>query len=437
MRTFILFLFLEVRQESKIQAMTEDKQSSDKRRWLIIIIVLILSAIGLLYYISYYNNGVSAPLPVRSKSTQVPKTTPKTKTDTKRDIQEQVRSKKNAENRSSKEKMNTEQVNTLGKPPKATKKTRILRRAYPPSDPDKPYLVEIINADNLLEAGDYTRALEAFNAVVKKFPQSPRGLYGKAMTLVSMAQQKKSNKLMDTAIDFFKEAGLESFVGSEEVRIAALVELADRAYERSKPELSLKALEKLVEVRQDNVLFSNRLGLGYIADGRVKKAKVHFKKHTEKFPDDYFGRAQLGYILYSEKRYNHALPLLLDGIRNDDRVKNNAKFYRYAGESLTKLNRSDEVCQYINQCFKRLSLNFAIFIKICCLIILLISSCLSPTQANILYSEAVSLGLYPSVWQRSLFNEPNLRSKGWWTVEESGYLHDIKRIEKAFSNIVK
>lgn len=334
-------MFSETRQELKQQTITEHKKYTDTLRWITIALILVLAVIGLYFYFAYYNTGVSTPPHVRSKSTRVPKTSGTTK-----GTKDQTHPKKESTNKKSgKSNTGTKQANPQVQPPEKAQKTRLLRRAYPASDPDKPYLVEIINGDNLLEAGEYSRALEAFNGVVKKFPQSPRGLYGKAMTLSFMAEAKKSNKLMDTAIDFYKKAGLESFVGSEEVRVAALVELADRAYERGKPGLSIKALEKLVELREDNTLFSNRLGLGYIADGKARKAKAHFKKHLEKFPEDHFGKAQLGYVFYSEKRYEQALPLLLDGIRNDKGVKNNPKFYRYAGESLAKLNRSDEVGQ--------------------------------------------------------------------------------------------
>lgn len=226
---------------------------------------------------------------------------------------------------------------------KDKKKPRLLQKPFSPADPDKPYLIEILQADNLLESKEYTLALQSFNEIIKKFPQSPRALYGKAVTLSKMAEEKKSNKLMDTAIDFYKKAGLDSFIGEVDFRVAALVELADRAYERGKASLSITALEKLVSLKEDNALFSNRLGLGYIADAKFKKAKTHFKTHLEKFEDDHFASAQLGYLLYREKHYEQALPRLLDGIRNDDGVKNNPKFYLYAGESLTKLNRSDEV----------------------------------------------------------------------------------------------
>ncbi len=252
--------------------------------------------------------------------------------------------------KSSKPQNQSPKKSTTNNPKKSTKPTekkqkkpRLLQKPFSPADPDKPYLIEILHADNLLEANEYTLALQSFNDILKKFPQSPRSLYGKAVTLSKMAEEKKSNKLMDTALEFYKKIGLETFIGEVDFRVAALVELADRAYERGKAALSIKALEKLVSLKEDNLLFSNRLGLGYIADGKLKKAKTHFKNHLENFTDDHFASAQLGYVLYSEKRYEQALPLLLDGIRNDEGVKVNPKFYLYAGESLTKLNRSDEV----------------------------------------------------------------------------------------------
>ncbi len=310
-------------------------------RWIIIVLVLIIAAIGLLYYFNYYLPDVSTPPGSTTKSHQSSKSNDKTKSNTKKDngktTIKQPPKKSTTSNTVNQQKKPTEAIE------KGKKKLRLLQKPFSPADPDKPYLIEILHADNLLEAEKYTLALQSFNDVIKKFPQSPRALYGKAVTLSKMAEEKKSNKLMDTAIDFYKKAGLDTFIGEVDFRVAALVELADKAYERGKAALSILALEKLVSLKEDNVLFSNRLGLGYIADGKLKKAKTHFKNHVEKFKDDHFASAQLGYVLYNEKRYEQALPLLLDGIRNDEGVKINPKFYLYAGESLTKLNRSDEV----------------------------------------------------------------------------------------------
>lgn len=52
-----------------------------------------------------------------------------------------------------------------------------------------------------------------------------------------------------------------------------------------------------------------------------------------------------------------------------------------------------------------------------------------------LYGEAVSLELFPSVWQRSLVNEPGLRAMPWWSLDQLKYASDIVRIEKALKTI--
>ena len=58
-------------------------------------------------------------------------------------------------------------------------------------------------------------------------------------------------------------------------------------------------------------------------------------------------------------------------------------------------------------------------------------------QAMALYSEAVSLELFPSVWQRSLINEPGLRTMPWWSLDQLKYATEIQRIEKAIKTITQ
>lgn len=60
-----------------------------------------------------------------------------------------------------------------------------------------------------------------------------------------------------------------------------------------------------------------------------------------------------------------------------------------------------------------------------------------PLQAFALYGEAVSRDLLPSVWQRSLYNEPDLRATPWWTTEDTGYSSDLRRIADALRNITE
>ena len=95
---------------------------------------------------------------------------------------------------------------------------RLLRRPVPAEDSDRPYIIEILNGDNLLLEERFSEALEKFNEVLKMFPQSPRGLFGKGETLTGLARQKSSNKLRDTAIDFYQDAA-NSFLAPKDLKV--------------------------------------------------------------------------------------------------------------------------------------------------------------------------------------------------------------------------
>ena len=49
----------------------------------------------------------------------------------------------------------------------------------------------------------------------------------------------------------------------------------------------------------------------------------------------------------------------------------------------------------------------------------------------------MALGIFPSVWQRSLYNEPGLRAEPWWNVDDTEYMADITRIEKSMDSITR
>ena len=222
-------------------------------------------------------------------------------------------------------------------------KNRVLRQPIAAGDIDRPYILDLITADNLLVDENYSEALESFNAILKLFPQSPRAQFGKGITLSYMAEIKKSNKLMDTAINFFRMAALESAVAVDAVRVPALVAMADKAQLRGDIKLAIRGMEKLVGLKPKNEMYSNQLGALYLTEGNMKKAKAHFKKCVKKFEGNHFASSQLGSILFAEKRYEEALPLLMEGIRQDADLKVDGRFYNYAGEALTRLNRSEEV----------------------------------------------------------------------------------------------
>ena len=105
-----------------------------------------------------------------------------------------------------------------GVPTVAMEDMRLLRRPVATDDADRPYIIEILNGDNLLLEERYSEALEKFNEVLKMFPQSPRGLFGKGETLAGLATQKSSNKLLETAIEFYQDTA-NSFLANNDLKV--------------------------------------------------------------------------------------------------------------------------------------------------------------------------------------------------------------------------
>ncbi len=232
---------------------------------------------------------------------------------------------------------------------------RVLRRPIGPVDPDRPYVIEILMGDNLLQGQKWSLALEKFNEILKMFPQSPRALYGKGVALENLALEKKSNKLTDTAIDFYSDAGLKSFISPADVKVAALLRLSEVAQGRGKLPLAVTALEEIQVVAAKNDVYAlpsyaNRLGLAHLSSGQTDKAMAVFQGVFKDHPDNSFAKAHIGFILFTERKYEEALPMLLEGIRKDRGIQTNAKFYLYTGECLTRLNRTEEVGLWSHDC---------------------------------------------------------------------------------------
>ena len=283
-----LFLDLKDRQSKKAKVLKEQQERNAKIRWALVAVLLVVAVIGLYCYFSYYYQSTELQ---GSKTRPTNSKTPSTK--------QKPRSEKASKEKPKKEKPSGDKQKQTDKKQKPSKKKpkrepedkgrseeermeelkqierlkkRVLRQPTLGSDPDRPHILDVITGDNLLVDGNYQEALERFNAILSQFPQSPRAQLGKGLTLSKMAEEKRSNKLMDSAIDFFKLAGLESIIASDVIREAALVALVDHAQMRNKLPLAVRAMEKLIEIRSDQMTYANQLGMLFFAEKYMHKA---------------------------------------------------------------------------------------------------------------------------------------------------------------------
>ena len=58
-----------------------------------------------------------------------------------------------------------------------------------------------------------------------------------------------------------------------------------------------------------------------------------------------------------------------------------------------------------------------------------------PDKADEIYHLAADRGIFPSFWQRSLYNEPELRAQPVWTPEDTGIGAQLRHIQNSWESI--
>ena len=356
------------------------REGASTVRWMLTFLVLAVAIMALACYVTYYgrvapraktktsstaaasnrtmtDSGAKKETDKKTKTSSDKKTGDKaTKSSDKTSTEKQK--KKNAKKDSSK-KVEKKEGKKEGKKEEAKGRGRktpyvdldnvdltdvpVLQWPIPPADPDRPFIIEILTGEKAIRRKKYKQALQEFESVLSRFPQSPRGMFGKAETLCTFAEYKRSNKYLDLCIDAYWNVGIENILTSGNVRREALLRLADRATFRGKLQTSLRAWGELVRYFPEERHYARQVALSYLTANRNDKALEHFKAIVAKWPDDAFSKAHTGLILKLEGKLEEALPLLLEGLRNDEDVRKMAKFYHHSGECLTQLGRHEEV----------------------------------------------------------------------------------------------
>lgn len=124
----------------------------------------------------------------------------------------------------------------------------------------------------------------------------------------------------------------------------------------------------------------------------LSDAKLVLQEVLRRWPKDGFAQVHYGFVLRQlDKDYENAVIYLREGIKSKAPGTQDGRFYFNLGDSLQRLGRQAEAVE--------------------------------------VYKRAAALKLFPSVYQRSLYNEPDLRAKPYWTKEETTYVKYLNKLE--------
>ncbi|KAK3567446.1 hypothetical protein QTP86_020007 [Hemibagrus guttatus] len=252
---------------------------------------------------------------------------------------------------------------------------------------DKTIKSEINAAEKLRKKGKVEEALRAFEALVQKYPQSPRSRYGKAQAEDDMAEKLRSNEMLLKAVNTYREAAELPDAPAELIK-TSLKRRADRQQFLGRTKGSLVTLERLVQIFPDDITLKNELGVAYLLIGDNKGAKQVYEEVLAVAPSDGFAKVHYGFILKSENKIAESIPYLKEGLESGAPGTDDGRFYFHLGDALQRVGE--------------------------------------PTRALEWYEAGYRHGHFASVWQRSLYNVAGLRAQPWWTAKETGYVELVR-----------
>ncbi|XP_017567932.1 aspartyl/asparaginyl beta-hydroxylase isoform X2 [Pygocentrus nattereri] len=261
---------------------------------------------------------------------------------------------------------------------------------------DKTIKAEINAAEKLRKKGKVEEALRAFEALVQKYPQSPRSRYGKAQAEDDMAEKLRSNEMLLKAVNTYKEAADLPDAPADLIK-ATLKRRADRQQFLGRTRGSLATLEKLVQIFPEEITLKNDLGVAHLLIGDNKGAKQIYGEVLAMAPNDGFAKVHYGFILKSENKIAESIPYLREGLQSGEPGTDDGRFYFHLGDALQRMGDANEAYEW--------------------------------------YETGYQHGHFASVWQRSLYNVPGLRAQPWWTAKETGFTDLVRMLERNWMTI--
>nr|XP_020750533.1 aspartyl/asparaginyl beta-hydroxylase-like [Odocoileus virginianus texanus] len=207
---------------------------------------------------------------------------------------------------------------------------------------DKTIKAELDAAEKLRKRGKIEEAVNAFEELVRKYPQSPGARYGKAQCEDDLAEKRRSNEILRRAIETYQEAASLPDAPTDLVKLS-LKRRSDRQQFLGHMRGSLLTLQKLVQLFPDDTSLKNDLGVGYLLIGDNDSAKKVYEEVLSVTPNDGFAKVHYGFILKAQNKIAESIPYLKDGIESGDPGTDDGRFYFHLGDAMQRVGNKESL----------------------------------------------------------------------------------------------
>ncbi|KAK6112788.1 Aspartyl/Asparaginyl beta-hydroxylase family protein [Brugia pahangi] len=261
---------------------------------------------------------------------------------------------------------------------------------------DHKHRIQLDRADYLVEKHDYHSSIVIFETVLRANPDSPRAHFGIARANDIRSEIESDHTFLDIAISEYQKV-LDIDSTPDALFNQAAYRLIDRARFRGLLHRVLQAQRSLIDRYPDDLQLHNNQGLTFLMMGREDDARRVFENVLKISPTNGIAQAYFGYILKLSGDLENGVLYMRKGLRTVREVIADPRFYYHFGEALTRLGKRQEAYR--------------------------------------VYSIGAKVGLFPSPYQRSLYNVEGLTARPWWSIEQTFCSKHLKKIERQWTVI--
>ncbi|XP_055688759.1 aspartyl/asparaginyl beta-hydroxylase isoform X2 [Lutzomyia longipalpis] len=225
-------------------------------------------------------------------------------------------------------------------------------------------------------------ALNTFERILKIAPQTPEALYGRAKALDRLSELQQSNAILRDAIEAYEAVlKLKTNIGDDLFTKVAL-RCINRIRFLGLHTRAIPIHEALIRRFDDEPEYRNELAITHLFLNQLSEAKYVLHHTLLRWRDNPVALVHYGFVLKNlDQDYEGASIYLSEGIASNADGTQDGRFYFALGDSLLRLGRHEE--------------------------------------ARKVFRNGVERKLFLSEYQRSLYNVDTLKSKPFWTIDET------------------
>lgn len=287
------------------------------------------------------------------------------------------------------------------------------------SQGEQPFSQEIKLVEDLIDRNEYKLAIQQLKPLMKVIPTSHRCLYASAFLIDRISEFEKNNYKLIQSIEIYKKLFSLGDLHKSLIYVAGR-RLINRLQFVGKFQEAISYGEYINRIISSNLNIINDLGISYLMSNKLKQAKEKFEQVLTLDNNNTIAICHYAFILKTfDNRLEESVIYFKNCLQSKEKEAMDARFFYHLGDSLQRLNRTEEVLLKLVLKIKKILIY------------------VSKKKAYHYYEIGVKNGFFNSVYQRSLYNEPNLRAKPIWNVNETGYETFFKVIQSILIHLIQ